>query len=59
MQFLSSIMPTEDQGYVMVIVQLPNAPSLERTKQVMAQVRDIVVEVPVTANSRNHAGQAR
>jgi HAE1 family hydrophobic/amphiphilic exporter-1 len=47
----TAFIPTEDQGYVMVIVQLPSASSLERTKRVMAQVRDLVLKVPGVAHA--------
>ena len=37
--------PEEDQGYVLAAVQLPDAASLERTDQVMADVEKILAEV--------------
>ena len=39
-------MPDEDQGILMVNVQLPNGASLERTKQVCRQVDAILAETP-------------
>ncbi len=36
--------PEEDQGYIMAAVQLPDAASLQRTEQVMAQVDKIIAE---------------
>jgi len=38
--------PSQDMGYFMINVQLPDAASMERTKQVMDQVEDIVFEEP-------------
>ncbi len=52
----TAFIPTEDQGYVMVIVQLPNASSLERTKRVMAEVRDMVLKVPGVAHAISIGG---
>ena len=36
--------PEEDQGYVLAALQLPDAASLQRTEQVMAQVDKIIAE---------------
>jgi len=38
----TTLLPQEDQGAVFVDVQLPEAASLERTEEVMAQVREIL-----------------
>jgi hydrophobe/amphiphile efflux-1 (HAE1) family protein len=38
--------PTEDQGYLLVNVQLPDAASLERTDAVVRQVEQILTETP-------------
>jgi multidrug efflux pump len=38
--------PTEDQGYLLVNVQLPDAASLERTDTVMRQIEQILLETP-------------
>jgi hydrophobe/amphiphile efflux-1 (HAE1) family protein len=38
--------PTEDQGYLLVNVQLPDAASLERTDAVVRQIERIVLETP-------------
>ena len=38
--------PTEDQGYLLVNVQLPDAASFERTDAVMRQVERIVLDTP-------------
>ncbi|MFO7901567.1 MAG: efflux RND transporter permease subunit [Pirellulaceae bacterium] len=38
----TGFVPTEDQGYVFVNVQLPDAASLQRTKRVMSQLDEIL-----------------
>ena len=38
--------PTEDQGYLLVNVQLPDAASLERTDAVVRQIEKILLETP-------------
>ncbi|MEJ2170622.1 MAG: efflux RND transporter permease subunit, partial [Desulfobacterales bacterium] len=38
--------PTEDQGYVMVGTELPDAASLERTREVAAKMNKIIKKVP-------------
>ena len=40
----TGFLPTEDQGYVMVHVQLPNAASQERTNEVLDQIDDVLKE---------------
>ncbi|HWI58061.1 MAG TPA: efflux RND transporter permease subunit, partial [Bacillota bacterium] len=42
----TGFIPTEDQGYVMVSVQLPDGASLERTEQLMTKVTQIARSVP-------------
>ena len=42
----TSFIPTEDQGYLMAVVQLPDAASLERTEQVLDEVTKIVMTNP-------------
>ncbi|WP_201833557.1 efflux RND transporter permease subunit [Microvirga zambiensis] len=42
----TAFIPTEDQGYLMIGVQLPEAASLERTAKVMDQVTAIARETP-------------
>jgi len=41
-----SFMPQEDQGYILVNVQLPEAASLQRTNAVMRKIDDILRSVP-------------
>ncbi len=38
--------PTEDQGYLLVNVQLPDAASFERTDAVMRQIEQIILKTP-------------
>jgi HAE1 family hydrophobic/amphiphilic exporter-1 len=38
----TGFLPTEDQGYIMVHVQLPNAAAQERTNEVLDQIDDIL-----------------
>jgi HAE1 family hydrophobic/amphiphilic exporter-1 len=42
----TAFIPTEDQGYVIVAVQLPNGASLERTKVALQKVTDIALAIP-------------
>jgi hydrophobic/amphiphilic exporter-1 (mainly G- bacteria), HAE1 family len=42
----TSFLPEEDQGYAYVSVQLPNAASLERTKDVVADVERTIMNTP-------------
>jgi hydrophobic/amphiphilic exporter-1 (mainly G- bacteria), HAE1 family len=46
----TGFMPEEDQGYAVVVVQLPDAASLERTKEVMNHVNRVVGETPGVAH---------
>ncbi len=40
----AGFVPEEDQGYMMAALQLPDAASLQRTEDVMAQVEEILAE---------------
>ena len=42
----SAFLPTEDQGYVVVALQLPEAASLERSSQAAANIEKAVLAVP-------------
>ncbi len=46
----SGFLPTEDQGYVMVHVQLPNAAAQERTNEVLDQIDGILQEAKGVAD---------
>ncbi len=52
----TGFIPTEDQGYAFVIVQLPDAASLERTEKVMTRIGDIVRKTPGVANTLTIGG---
>jgi hydrophobe/amphiphile efflux-1 (HAE1) family protein len=38
--------PAQDKGYLIALVQLPNAASLDRTEQVVRQVSELALETP-------------
>ncbi|MDE2447577.1 MAG: efflux RND transporter permease subunit, partial [Gammaproteobacteria bacterium] len=42
----TSFIPIEDQGYLLVAAQLPDAASLERTQAVLNRITDIALKVP-------------
>jgi multidrug efflux pump subunit AcrB len=42
----TSFLPDEDQGYAYVVVQLPNAASLERTNAVVSDVEKVILNTP-------------
>ena len=42
----TSFLPEEDQGYIYVALQLPNASSLQRTSNAARQVEDIILHTP-------------
>jgi len=46
----TSFLPDEDQGFVYVALQLPNASSLQRTGAVSSQVEEIVKKTPGVAH---------
>jgi len=46
----TSFLPAEDQGYVLVNVQLPPGATTHRTQAVMAQVEDFMLAQPEVAN---------
>jgi len=46
----TGFLPIEDQGYVLVTVQLPDGASLVRTKRVLDQVSEIAGKNPAVAN---------
>ena len=52
----SSFLPDEDQGYVYVNMQLPNAASLERTAAASRQVEKILAETPGVQYTTSVAG---
>ena len=46
----TSFLPDEDQGYVYVILQLPNAASMQRTDAVSSQVEEVLKNTPGVAH---------
>ncbi len=50
MKIPTSFLPQEDQGYIIVNVQLPPGASQERTIKVMEQMEQITLQQPETAN---------
>jgi HAE1 family hydrophobic/amphiphilic exporter-1 len=42
----TGFLPTEDQGYVIISVQLPDAASLDRTREIERKLNDILRETP-------------
>jgi HAE1 family hydrophobic/amphiphilic exporter-1 len=52
----TGFMPTEDQGYVVVGLQLPDGASLQRSQQALEQVGAIARGIPGVADTINIAG---
>ncbi len=52
----TSFVPNEDQGLLLVNVQLPDAASLQRTKAVMNRVNRIIAETPGVAQNISITG---
>ncbi|MBC5765862.1 efflux RND transporter permease subunit [Ramlibacter albus] len=46
MRLPTSFLPNEDQGYMIVNVQLPPGATVDRTKNVMTQVEDFILKQP-------------
>ena len=42
----TGFIPTQDKGYLLVNVQLPDSASVERTEKVMQQIEEIASKVP-------------
>ena len=54
----TGFIPSQDKGYLLVNVQLPDSSSLERTQQVMKQVEAIAGKLPGVAHTVAIAGQS-
>ncbi len=52
----TGFIPTEDQGYAMVTVQLPDGASLARTEQVMAKLARLCAQHPAVARTISIGG---
>ncbi len=50
--------PSQDMGYLLVNVQLPDSTSLERTQEVMNKVERIAKTIPGVRHSQTMAGQS-
>ncbi|WP_422925892.1 efflux RND transporter permease subunit [Singulisphaera sp. PoT] len=50
--------PSQDMGYLLVNVQLPDSASAERTSKVMAQIEKIALDLPGVAHTQSMAGQS-
>ena len=46
----TGFIPTEDQGYLLITVQLPDAASLQRTEEALARIVDISLKIPGVAH---------
>lgn len=52
----TGFIPAEDQGYLFINIQLPNAASLERTRRTIADVSSLLERTPGIANTIGIAG---
>ena len=52
----TAFIPTEDQGYVMVIAQLPDAASLQRTEQLLSKIVAVANKMPAVKHTITIAG---
>jgi multidrug efflux pump len=52
----TAFLPSEDQGYAMLMVQLPPGATMERTEAVMTKVRKILKDDPATQDFFNIIG---
>ncbi len=50
--------PSQDKGYLLISVQLPDAASLQRTKVIVAQIERICLETPGIDHTISIAGQS-
>jgi multidrug efflux pump len=54
----AGFIPTQDMGYLLVNVQLPDAASLERTQEVMDQLEKLAKETPGVKFTQTMTGQS-
>jgi multidrug efflux pump len=54
----TGFIPNQDQGYLLIVVQLPDSASLERTEAVMAHADKIIHETPGVAHSIRICGMS-
>ncbi len=53
-----SFIPVQDQGWLLVNVQLPDSASVQRTQQVVKQVEQMALEDPAVAETLTVSGQS-
>src|SRR5262249_55897687 len=54
----SGFIPTQDKGYLLVNVRLPDATSVEHTQRVMKEIEALAIEVPGVKHTLAIAGQS-
>jgi multidrug efflux pump len=54
----TGFLPTQDQGYLLVNVQLPDSASVQRTEAVLARIDEIARRVPGVAHTVGVSGQS-
>lgn len=54
----TGFIPSQDKGYLLVNMQLPDAASLKRTQEVLARLDNLVREMPGVAHTVGVAGQS-
>ncbi len=57
-QLPSGFIPTQDKGYMLAAVQLPDAASALRTREVMQRLEEIALETPGVKNVNSVAGNS-
>ncbi|MFO0901534.1 MAG: multidrug efflux RND transporter permease subunit [Pirellulales bacterium] len=57
-QLPTGFIPTQDKGYLIASVQLPDSASAERTKEVIAKIETIARETPGVKNVNSVAGNS-
>ncbi|HMB06435.1 MAG TPA: efflux RND transporter permease subunit, partial [Isosphaeraceae bacterium] len=58
MQAPSGFIPTQDKGYLLVNVQMPDSTSVEKTQQVMNRIEEIAIRIPGVRHTVAIAGQS-
>src|SRR5262249_17738222 len=54
----TGFIPTQDQGYLLVNAQLPDAASVQRTREVMLRIDEIARSIPGVAHTVGVSGQS-
>jgi len=57
-QLPTGFIPTQDKGYLVASIQLPDAASAERTRQVMMDIEKIIMDTPGVKNVNTVAGNS-